>query len=154
MNLYEIESAILNCIDEETGEIINEAKLNELEMEKSQKLENVACWIKNLTAEADALDKEAYTLKQRQKVCENKIESLKKYIAYGANGVSFKSARCAVSFRRTESVDIIDEAAIPEEFMKVTVTKAPMKVAIKEAIKSGTEVPGTGIKTNVSVIVK
>ena len=45
MTIYEINEEILNCIDLETGEIIDIDKLNELQLEKDAKIENVACWI-------------------------------------------------------------------------------------------------------------
>lgn len=41
-SLYEIEQSILDCIDTETGEIIDAEKLNELMLEKEVKIENVA----------------------------------------------------------------------------------------------------------------
>ena len=47
MTLYEIDNAILDCIDLETGEIIDVDKLNELQLEKETKIENVALWIKD-----------------------------------------------------------------------------------------------------------
>ncbi|MDR2541688.1 MAG: siphovirus Gp157 family protein [Candidatus Peribacteria bacterium] len=36
---------------------------------------------------------------------------------------------------------ITDEGLLPAEYVKVKETRAPDKVAIKEAIKSGTDVP-------------
>ena len=55
MNLYDIDKAILSCVDMETGEIIDAEKLDELKMEKEQKIRNIACWVKELKAEAEAL---------------------------------------------------------------------------------------------------
>ena len=75
MNLYEIDNAILNCVDMETGEIIDMGKLNALQMERAQKIENIGCWIKNLLSDADALDKEKKNLAARQKAAENKAAS-------------------------------------------------------------------------------
>ena len=43
-------------IDQETGELISVSQaLDALRMEREAKLENVACWVKNLSAEADAI---------------------------------------------------------------------------------------------------
>ena len=59
MTLYEInqeiESVLENAIDMETGEISEEAlqKINELQMAKDVKVENVALWHKNLLAESN-----------------------------------------------------------------------------------------------------
>ena len=78
MTIYEIDQAIMECVDLETGEIIDTEKLDKLQMERDAKLENVACWIKDLKAEAEALKNEKQALAERQKVAENKMESLKK----------------------------------------------------------------------------
>ena len=51
MKLYEIDEQILNCIDAETGEIIDADMLNALQMERDAKIEGVALWIKDLKAE-------------------------------------------------------------------------------------------------------
>ena len=55
MTLYEIDKAIMECVDLETGEIIDTEQLDKLTMEREAKLENVACWIKELKVEAEAL---------------------------------------------------------------------------------------------------
>ena len=54
MNLYQINQEILNCMDLETGEILDGAKLDSLQLELEDKLEGIGCWIKNLEAEAAA----------------------------------------------------------------------------------------------------
>ena len=54
-SLYEINEAILSCIDLESGEIIDEAALEALQMQRDEKIENVGLWIKNLVAESSAL---------------------------------------------------------------------------------------------------
>ena len=58
MKLYEIDKAILECVDQETGEIIDTEKLSDLQMQKDTKVENIALWIKDLLAEADAIKNE------------------------------------------------------------------------------------------------
>lgn len=58
MNLYEIdlaiEEAFTQAVDPETGEVNDEymAQLDALEMERDRKVENIACFIKNLKADA------------------------------------------------------------------------------------------------------
>ena len=48
MTLYEIDDAILSCIDMETGEIIDEEKLTALTMERDAKISGVENYSKNL----------------------------------------------------------------------------------------------------------
>lgn len=41
MNLYEINSQILGCIDPETGEVMDIDQLEELNMAKAEKVDNI-----------------------------------------------------------------------------------------------------------------
>ena len=158
MKLYEIDNAILDCIDFETGEIIDIDKLNELQLERETKIENVALWIKDLKAEAEAIKAEKMALAERQKVAENKAESLKKWLAYALQGEKFKTARCSVSFRNTESVEVTPEGleALMKEHDELLTYKdpEPNKTAIKQAIKDGLIVQGVQLVHNTSTIIK
>lgn len=158
MKLYEIDNAILDCIDMETGEVIDIEKLNELQLERDTKIENVACWIKDLKAEAEAIKAEKQALAERQKVAENKAESLKKWLAYALNGEKFKTAKCAVSFRKSESVEVTDAGikSLMKEHDELLTYKAPEpnKTAIKQALKDGLNVDGVQLVQKTSTIIK
>ena len=158
MTIYEINEGILNCIDPETGEIIDIDRLNDLQLERDAKIENVACWIKELKAEAEAIKAEKLVLAERQKVAENKAESLKKWLAYALQGEKFKTAKCSVSFRKSEVVEITDEGLnnLMKEHDELLTYKAPEpnKKAIKDAIKDGLSVQGVRLECNTSTIIK
>lgn len=153
MTLYEIDQKLLDCIDFETGEIINAEKLTELTMERDEKVEKVALWIKELKAEAEALKAEKQSFADRQRAAENKIESLKKWLADALNGEKFKTTKVAVSFRKTKSVDVPDIFALDENYVKYSEPTAD-KAAIKKAIEAGQEVAGATLVENVSISVK
>ena len=153
MKLYEIDEAIMACIDAETGEVIDADKLDKLTMERDAKIENVALWIKDLKAEAEALKAEKMAFAERQKVAENKIESLKKWLAYALDGQDYKSVRASVSFRTSESVEIDDIYAVDENYLRYKEPEAD-KTAIKEALKAGKAVAGATLVENTSVIIK
>ena len=153
MNLYEINAESLNCIDTETGEVIDPEKLTALQMEKDQKVENVALWIKDLKAEVEALKAEKMAFADRQKAAENKIESLKKWLGETLDGQKFKSTKVAVSFRKTESVQVSDIWELGENFVKYSEPTAD-KAAIKKAIKAGEEVKGAVLVESLSLSVK
>lgn len=153
MKLYEIDEAILNCIDLETGEIIDTEQLDKLTMEREAKLENVACWIKELKAEAEALKAEKMAFAKRQQVAENKMESLKKYLAYALDGQAFKTTRASVTFRKSQAVEIADIYKLDENYLRYKEPEAD-KTAIKEAIKQGKTVAGATLVENTSVIIK
>ena len=158
MKLYEIDSAIYECIDAETGEIIDIDKLNNLMMERDAKIEGVACWIKDLKAESEAIKAEKMKLAERQRIAENKAESLKKWLAFALQGEKFKTARCSVAFRNTESVEVTPEGlnGLMHGHDELLTYKEPEpnKTAIKQAIKDGLNVPGVQLVQNVRTIIK
>lgn len=153
MKLYEIDQAIMDCIDMETGEIVNEELLNDLQMERDEKIENVVLWIKELKAEAEALNAEKLAFAERQKVAENKMESLKKWLAYALNGEKFKTVRASVTFRTSDKVEIADIYKLDENYLRYKEPEAD-KDAIKKAIKAGQQVVGATLVPSTSVIIK
>lgn len=140
-NLYEINQEIMNCVDEETGEIIDIEMLNDLQMQFDEKVENIACFIKNLLADAKAIKEEEGNLALRRRSCENKAASLKKYLSDALNGQKFKTAKVSISYRKSESVDIENMKDVPEEYLKV-VEPTVDKTYAKKIMKSGIEIPG------------
>ena len=155
MNLYELQINIDALVDQETGEIIDIDALNALELERDTKISNIACWIKDLKAEGEVLKAEEQNLNHRRKVCENKMESLKTYLATFLNGEKFKDSRCSISYRRSERVnfsDSFDLNTLPDSMKKITVE--PRKTEIKEFLKGGGEIEGVRIEENTSMTIK
>jgi hypothetical protein len=153
MTLYEINAAITDCVDAETGEVIDFERLVALNMEREAKLENIALWIKDLTAEAAAIKAEKMKLAERQAAAENKAESLKEFLSEQLGGQKFSTARCAVSFRRTKSVNVTDLWKIPEEYLKYS-DPTPDKKALGEALKAGQTIEGAELVEKLSTIIK
>lgn len=152
MNLYEIDEAIMSCFDEETGEIFDPEKLDALELERDKKAEGVALWIKELAAEADALKREKQAFAERQKSAESKMESLKKYLTGYLNGQKFKTTKVAISFRKSEQVQVEAGAFLPDEFMRYKEPEVD-KTALRAALKAGQVIEGASLiqNTNISI---
>lgn len=153
MKLYEINEQILNCIDTETGEIIDIEKLNELQIAKDEKLENLALWYKDLLSEANALKEEKDAFAAREKVAKNKAESIKNYLSYILNGENFKTTKCALSFRKSEKTVIDDIHSLPENYLKYAEPKADL-TEIKKAIKNGEEIKGAHLEETQNIQIK
>lgn len=145
MTLYEIEQAILDTVDMETGEIIDCEKLDALTMERDQKIENIALWVKNLEADAKAYKEEKDSFAQKQKAAENKVKSLKEYLSRFLAGTTYKSTKVNIGFRKSESVDVFSLESLIEygnaDYLKYKEPEAD-KTAIKAALKSGANIPG------------
>ena len=151
MNLYQINEEILSCIDMETGEVLDAAKLDGLQIALDDKLEGIGCWIKNLEAEAAAYKAEKDAFAARQKAAENKAASLKNYLANYLRGCPFETLRVKVSFRKSESLEISETAVVPMEYLKHTVDVD--KAELKKAVKAGLVLDGVQLvqKQNIQI---
>lgn len=154
MTLYKIDKAILEAIDFDTGEIIDPEKLDALQMERSTKIENIALYVKNLLADADAIKAEKDALAARESAKRKKAENLKGYLAYALAGEKFDTAKCAVSFIKSEKVEVEDMAHIPAGLLRVKNSVEPNKKAIKAAIKAGHEIKGCRLVESISTQIK
>lgn len=121
MNLYQINEEIRYIcdnavsVDTETGEITDNgvaAMLENLHAQEEEKLDNTACYVKNLLAEAAALRDEEKALAARRQAKERKAAHLQAYLSgymVKAGRERFESPRCALSFRRSQRVEIVDK---------------------------------------------
>ncbi len=167
MKLYEIDNAIMECVDDETGEIIDFDKLENLMIERDKKLEGVAIAIKNLNAEANEIRQEEKNLVIRRLVIERKIDGYKEWLKtqlrgkkFQLRGKKFETARAVCSFRKSTSVSVDDSKftawALSHDrddllhFREPT----PNRVAIKSALKSNEQIPGCKIVESISMTVK
>lgn len=137
MNLFEINQEIMACVDVETGELLDEERFAALQMDMKDKLEGLGCWIKNLEAEAVALKAEEQAFAERRKSVERQIANKKQYLSTFLQGNPFETLRVKISFRKSESLEVSEDAKIPEEFLKYKepeVNKADLKKAVKNGL--------------------
>jgi seryl-tRNA synthetase len=162
VTLYEIDRAIedtlLMAIDPETGEVKDEALLDQfehLQMDREHKVENIGLFIKNLEADAKAIKEESKNLAARAKAAESKAEHLRNYLEFCLGGEKFQTPRLSVSFRHAKKVEVDLEMldAIPEQYLRFK-DPEPDKKAIGDALKAGEEIPGCGFVDSVSLIIK
>lgn len=158
MSIYKIDDAITSLVDMETGEIEDEKRFNELQMERTQKIENTGCYYKNLIAEAKAMKEEEANLAQRRKAVENKAERIKNLLVYALRGEKFDSPKVRCSYRKAKSVQVDDSfVAWAEEHADDLLTfkePVPNRTAIKAALEDGREIQHAEIVTNESLQVK
>lgn len=160
MTLYEIEEALASCVklddtravDTETGEIIDLEAIEALEMQREEKLENVAKWIKNLKADAVAYKAEKMAFAERQKAAERKIESLEWYLLNHLDK-KFETDHVKVTFRKSQVCEILDEKKVPAEFLVPQEPKIN-KAEIKKALKAGRKFEFADLRENRTVTVK
>jgi len=160
--LYEIDQDILNCVDMETGEIIDGEALDALQMEREAKLEGVALWVKDLTAEAKAVKEEADKLTARLRAINNRITALKAWLLIALDGEKLKTPRCNVYQTHSQRLAVEDEGKLiafleeleePERFLKFSDPEL-RKDEIKKALKEDFHIPGASLETTESVVIK
>lgn len=170
MNLYQINAEIEQLenavedgmlIDEETGELMTiEQALDQLRMERTQKIENIALWCKNLASDVAALKAEEDNLGKRRKAAEAKQARLKAYLLGALTQpdgkvIPYHGTKAVVSVRNNApAVKISDEALLPMEFKIQKIEIVPDKKSIAEVLKRGIEVPGAHFEATRSVIIK
>lgn len=169
MTIYEIDdefatkmNELLEIFDEETGEITDLDRFEELKKaldglaeERKQKISNVACWYKSLVAEAEAIKAEKQKLAKRQQSTENKAENLKAYLEYALGGEKFKDARVNITYRKSEGIhfaDDFDGNTLPKEFLRIKAE--PKLTEIKEAIKAGQKFEGISLVERQNMLIK
>lgn len=156
-NIYQIRAEIENFaaeVDEETGEFLNADAWDELNMAFEEKVENTACYIKNLKADILALKAEEDALKERRNRYEKKVAQLEKLLQDNLSGQKFETVRCVVSFRKSAAVEITDESVLPEHLFTVKTTSAPNKTAITKLLKEGQDVPGCTLVERMNMSIK
>ncbi|RJK66702.1 hypothetical protein CMV60_10440 [Serratia marcescens] len=114
------------------------------------KVEQLLAICKNEQLYAEALRNESKSLQERASVVENKISSIKEYIARSLETAGKKSIRAGlhqVTVRvPSRQVDITDASILPIEFVEYETVVKPDKLAIKHQLDAGIAVPGAQIK--------
>ena len=169
MTLYDIDAQIAALdgaaeddmlIDEETGELVSVSQaLDALRMEREAKLENVSCWVKNLSAEADAIREEENRLLKRRKAAETKAANLKAWLLAAMtreDGTTdkLKTGRVMVSVKRNPPSTVVDDALLPSSYKVAKITYQANKELIKRELLAGGEVPGAHLEYGRSVVIK
>lgn len=160
MKLYEIAPALRFAlddivVDEETGEILNADNLHAVEAAANDKIEATALYLRELDAEVKAAKDEADRMIARVKSMQKRSDYLKSMLldALHATG-KVKTARVTVSIRTTQAVVVDEGADLPEAYTTVKTTVSPNKIAIKQALLDGVEVPGCHIEERESVSIR
>lgn len=159
--LYEITKQIEEVIEngfsvnEETGELFDDTDLEALDMDFKTKADNIACFIKNLNAEAKAIREEENALASRRRAKESKAAKLKEYLEgsmFLLQMDKLETSRNKLSFRKSTRLLIGDEAEIPTEFIKTEYK--PDKQALTKALKEGQEFTGIALVEQKNLQVK
>lgn len=161
MKLYEIDKAIMDCIDAATGEVFDAELLNQLNVERNVKIENTALYIKSLLAEIEAIRVEEKALASRRKAKESKAAWLSEYLSNCLEGEEFESPKVKLSFRGSTRAEITNEFELVEWLEKTGrdyCVKYSMpeinKTEVKRLLNSGEKIPGAVLLQKANLQIK
>lgn len=159
-NLTSEHKELLNKVSE--GEIPEDMAKDTLDaMGKSVNEKFIRCCEVSRSLERDLIDiqEEIKRLKVLESQKKNEISRIKNLILIGLSISGLKKidlGRFKISTRKgRESLKVVDESLIPDEFIETVVSFKPDKVAAKKAIDLGEEVKGFEVVTGeTSLIIK
>lgn len=157
-SLYNIQNEYLELAQQlETGELTPELEeslainIEELAI-KSEGYLGIIAKLESEIIMAKEYEKRAKDFRTRK---ENAVKLLKDRLLSAVNLYGDQIIGVTeIKTRKSESVKIIDQESIPDDFLTKEVSITPDKVSIKKALKDGFNVPGVIIVQNKNLVIK
>lgn len=158
MNLYEINGQVLQLMELlDEGEIDGQTYQDTLDnLGGTIAVEEVIKGIRTKSAEAEAYKTEAERLTEKRQRAEKTADSLKQLLLTYLRNTQQKSVKTSlfcVSRGSSKSANIVDESAIPAEYLIEQPAKVDKK-AILAALKNGETVQGAELKESEFITIK
>jgi hypothetical protein len=164
LSLYQLSANYLQALDFLTDpemdlpiEAVN-GTLEALGGELEDKAINVAKFLRNMEAMAEAIKNAEADMAKRRKALENRVQWLKEYLKSSMEHTGIIKIECPyfkLSIQNNPpAVNIFDEDAIPLEFKEQIISWKINKPAIKDSIKSGEAVPGVILTNGTRLVIK
>ena len=167
MNLYNLTAEcktlyddIIASADDDTGEV-DLSLVNALSVRQEEwndKAIAVACVYRALDEDSARVGREIERLTAIKKRLERERDRVKEGLANACNALGVEKVQgvyANISFRLSPPVVVIDNTdEIPEEYIRVKVTRNEDKTAIREAIKAGKEIPGAHLEQKKNIQIK
>ena len=153
LSLYQITSSFPKLIEEEMSEEDKKEVKKELTELLQQKSKNLIGYIRNIELTIEAMKNEEKRISEQRKILESRLTKFKEYVkeCMEQNGFTkIETQLGALSIAKNPiSVEIYDEAQIPDEYKTKVIEIKVDKTAIKKALKeTGEIIPGTRIIDN------
>ena len=154
--IYQIEQnylQIVNQLIDNEGELSPELE-TELQITQEQlqnKAVNYSFVIRQIESDIEQIENEVKRLNAMKKVQQNVIDRLKSTLTTAMNIFEvdeIKTPLIKINFRKSESVEVEDVNALPNEFKTIKLVEQADKVKIKAALKEGVKIEGCSISEN------
>ncbi|MBU5252055.1 siphovirus Gp157 family protein [Lysinibacillus capsici] len=155
--LYELTDQykmLQNFIEENNAEGL-ELALSQIIGDIGEKLEGYAMVLKNIESDIAGIKSEEKRLADRRKAMESNLARIKENMADAlltVEGNRVKTEKFTFSFRKSTSVQIENDAAIPPQFIKVEKTISRSELA--KALKAGEQIEGAQLVENQSLSIR
>ena len=161
LRLYELSSDYLNALDElsELDDLPVEAIADTLEGLAGaweDKALNVARYIRNLEAEASAIEEAKKRMEVRARSTANKAMRMRDYLKaeLEKTGLQPKAPDVAVRLQNNPPAVVLDdETRIPEDYRRTQVVSTILKAEIAAAIKAGKEIAGAHLEQSRRLVI-
>lgn len=162
IRLYELSADYLNALDaladldDLPPEVITDT-LEALAGVWEDKALNVARYIRNLEAEADAIEEAKKRMEIRAKTMTNRAARLKDYLKaeLERTGLKPKAPDVALSLRTNPpSVILEDESRIPDDYRRTETVTRILKSEISNALKAGARIPGARLEQSRRLVIQ
>ena len=164
LNLYQLSAKYIEALDFLTDpemdlpiEAINDT-LEGLSGGLEEKAVNVAKFLRNLEATAEAIKEAEADMAKRRRAFESRVKWLKSYLKDSMENTGITKIECPffkLSIQKNPvSVEVFDENLIPEQFKEAVTTWKIDKNAIKDALKNGETVAGAMLLNGTRLAIK
>jgi len=119
-------------------------ELDKIKIGFEEKLKNIWMLVRKFESYEKGIDEEIKRLQDLKKHYRNQKEKLKNYVAYAMETAwkdKIETDLFKFSFRKSESVEIVDEEKIPGEYTEIVEVKKIDKIGIKKDLKAWKEIP-------------
>ena len=159
MNIYEITGYALELMEYLDAEEIDEQTVADtLEaIGADEKIDSYCKIIKSYENDISNIDNEIARLKARKDHAEKNISRMKTALdnfMQATQKDKVKTQLFTVSYRKSTSVEILDQERIPLQYRKVKIEESPDKSAIKKILSEGGTVAGCQLKENKNLQIK
>lgn len=156
MDVFEIMDEMRDILDliafgEQNEEDVQ--RLEELDIEFNDKIAYFVAKMKNLETRREGVKTHRKILEDKEKSLAAQIERLDKFVYFLLQSANVKSAgndvHAAQRVKKRPIINVVDEDAVPEEFVKIVTERKINKNDLYNWFKeTGEIVPGTEVKTN------
>ena len=164
LSLYELSSTYLEALEVLTDpeadlpiEAVNDT-LEGLSGGLEDKAVNVAKFLRNMEATAQAIKDAEAKMAKRRKSLENRVTWMKSYLKGSMEHTGITKIECPyfkIAIQSNPaSVSILNEESIPADYKEQVISWRIDKTAIKNAIKGGKTIPGATLTNGTRLAIK